>query len=204
MIQPSTWFKFRVVSLNSEAFKRAAKELAVLASGFEPNIIIGIRSGGHVLAGLMQETVSGVVLLPITCRRSSTQHKSKYDFIKKLLACMPHFITNKLRIAEHIMLTQCRSATPSIPAFDQQELADIKKCLAQHGASARVLIVDDAVDRGATLLAVRSAVNSIANPDAAIRMAAITVTTVAPLIEPDFSLYRYVLCRFPWSLDSRT
>ena len=73
------------------------------------------------------------------------------------------------------------------------------------GASARILIVDDAVDSGSTMAAVRKAINAIANPSAVIKIAAITVTTPAPFIEPDFFLlYRYVLCRFPWSLDSKS
>lgn len=202
-MQFSTWFKFKVLSLNSEAFKRAADELAQLARGFEPNVIIGIRTGGYELAALVKTSLPVAELLPVTCRRPGTEGKNKFSIVKAMLCILPHFITDRLRIAEHIMLTQLRTVETIMPSLDTQELAAIERCLAKYGASAKVLIIDDAVDRGATLKAVRNTINSIANPAAVIKMAAITVTTAAPLIEPDFSLYRYVLCRFPWSLDAK-
>src|ERR1700760_4461650 len=104
-MQLSTWFKFKVLSLNAEAFKHAAVELAAAAASAEPNIIIGIRSGGYELALLMRDGLPSAELLPITYRRPGTQHKNKYGVVKKLLASLPHFITDRLRIAEHILLT---------------------------------------------------------------------------------------------------
>lgn len=65
-----------------------------------------------------------------------------------------------------------------------------------------ILIVDDAVDSGATLLAVVEAVR-IDMPGAEVRSAVITQTTPSPVITPDYTLYNNrTLIRFPWSMDA--
>lgn len=69
-------------------------------------------------------------------------------------------------------------------------------------APARILVVDDAVDSGATLRTVIATIRSTW-PDAEIRSAVLTVTRSRPLILPDYTLYpRGTLLRFPWSLDA--
>ena len=35
-----------------------------------------------------------------------------------------------------------------------------------------------------------------------VHSAAITVTTEQPISQPDITLYRGILCRFPWSFDA--
>jgi hypothetical protein len=37
---------------------------------------------------------------------------------------------------------------------------------------------------------------------AELRTAVITVTLEHPAVQPDYALYRGVLCRFPWSFDA--
>ena len=78
-----------------------------------------------------------------------------------------------------------------------ESLSPTLKCLKGR----KVLIVDDAVDSGATMLAVAEALRE-ANPEAEIRTAAITVTTPKPLITPDYSMYKDLI-RFPWSMDAK-
>lgn len=68
--------------------------------------------------------------------------------------------------------------------------------------AARILVVDDAVDSGATLLGVVNAAKA-AVPLADVRSAVITQTTTAPMTAPDYTLYNdKTLIRFPWSLDA--
>jgi hypoxanthine phosphoribosyltransferase len=65
-----------------------------------------------------------------------------------------------------------------------------------------VLVVDDAVDSGATLIAVLDAVYKAAG-SSKVRSAAITVTTENPMVMPDYYLYHdETLIRFPWSIDA--
>ncbi len=196
--------KLRVHSLDKTGLKHAAEDLAARARDFSPNVIIGIRSGGYHVAKIMAETTPQAALLGITCRRPSTQKKQRYSIFKRLLCKLPHFITDRLRLLEHIIITSLcvPKRTALIP--DAGELAAIEHTLQRVGGAARILIVDDAVDSGSTIAAVHKAIKNIANPSAVIKIAAITVTTTTPFIEPDFSLYRYVLCRFLWSLDSKS
>lgn len=65
-----------------------------------------------------------------------------------------------------------------------------------------ILVVDDAVDSGATMQAVVGAVKK-ANPAAHVVTAAVVVTTKTPVVRPDFHLYDKVLIRFPWAHDYR-
>jgi hypoxanthine phosphoribosyltransferase len=87
--------------------------------------------------------------------------------------------------------------------FDECELAGLRDWFGTAGRNPSVLIVDDAVDSGATLAYVLQAVRRLAPPSARIRSAAISQTTEQPLACPTYVLYYRRLCRFPWSLDAR-
>ncbi|WP_336367060.1 phosphoribosyltransferase family protein [Marinobacter sp. C2H3] len=74
--------------------------------------------------------------------------------------------------------------------------------LRQAIASAtRILIVDDAVDTGTTVLSVKRSIQRI-NAAAEIRVAVITVTMKASRSIADYYLYSEQLVRFPWSVDA--
>ena len=66
-----------------------------------------------------------------------------------------------------------------------------------------LLLVDDAIDTGATIQQAREQlVRQLPNAD--VRVAVITVTTSRPMCDADFCLYHNrTLCRFPWSNDYR-
>ena len=63
-------------------------------------------------------------------------------------------------------------------------------------------MVDDAVDSGVTLAAVLDLLRDTCRRDIRFRSAVITVTLDNPMTEPDYTLYRGVPCRFPWSFDA--
>ena len=50
--------------------------------------------------------------------------------------------------------------------------------------------------------AVLRTLREVCPPATELRAAAITVTLDDPVVEPDYALYRGVLCRFPWSFDA--
>lgn len=195
----SNWLKFRVQTLDKIQLSYASAELAASISAFTPDLLIGIRSGGYVVAEEMAAHFPQATLLSITCRRAGTKKKQDSVF-KKILRQLPSGITGFLRIIEHIMLTQLRPPKKNIFTPDEEELSRIKQSLRllHHP---HILIIDDAVDSGATLAAVVEAVKRVAGEGATIKTAVITVTTPSPFVEPNFMLHRYVLCRFPWSLD---
>jgi len=201
--------KLQVQTLNKDALTNASTDLAAKVGTlnpdiFKPDLLIGIRSGGYVVAEAMVSSFPTAKLLPLTCHRPCTAKKQNSSTLKSVLHKLPEFLTNRLRIIEHIMLTQLRS--PKINRFspDRTELTVIENFLRWYGSNPNILIVDDAVDSGATLATVVNIIRNIAGSHAIIKTAVITVTTVHPFIEPDYLLYRYVLCRFPWSFDFKS
>jgi hypoxanthine phosphoribosyltransferase len=193
--------KFKVQTLDQNQLRGASADLAMIIGTFKPDVLIGIRSGGYAVAETLAPYFPHTTLLPITCRRPSTKKKQNSSLLKKLLRTLPRSVTDRLRIVEHIALTQLRPQKQSIFTPDIKELTVIENCLRRQDGKPNILIVDDAVDSGATLAAVMEVIKNIAGPAAIIKTAAITVTTASPFVEPNFMLYRYVLCRFPWSFD---
>jgi hypoxanthine phosphoribosyltransferase len=196
---------YRVETLDPDRLKQTALALyAKAAADFHPQIVIGVRTGGYHIAELMQAGFEpGVRLLDVTCRRPGTHKKSQSSLFQRTLKLLPRFINDRLRIVEHRMLLQ-RHATvqQSERTIPDSELAAIAVALDGLDA-ARILVVDDAVDSGSTLLTVTKKIGAIASAHATIRTAAVTLTTRTSLIEPDYVIYRDVLCRFPWSFDFR-
>jgi hypoxanthine phosphoribosyltransferase len=195
--------RYHVVTLSEAALRTSAIQLLQIAeeAGFPPDVIIGIRTGGYVVAECMKPALkNAIAVLPITCRRPGTGRKSKPG-VRAILRHLPYFLADRLRVAEHLYRNVwhiASSATQFVP--DRAEMDAITAHLPTLGPAPRILIVDDAVDSGVTLAAIENFIRGLA-PSATVKSASITVTTATPLRNPDFSLYRYALCRFPWSFD---
>lgn len=205
MMQPSQAIRrSSVVSLDHLGFARACADLmAMVASEGPPDALVAIPTGGlHVAHAMAQAIPGGMPILSLTCRRPTTQHKHNLAALKKLVASLPRPIADRLRVWEHSLLTR-RQRTGELPAyqFDAGELARLDEWLAKAGPAPSLVVVDDAVDSGATMLRVVQAIQ-VRAPGARLRSATITVTTAQPLIQPDHALYHRQLCRFPWSLDA--
>ena len=172
----------------------------LIIQNFVPDIIIGIRTGGYIIAEIMaNELQKKPLLLAISRQRTSTHRKSKIKFLKRILSFLPYKVTDYLRVLEHKHLNskpmKQQSFSPNI-----DELSTLRGVLRTR-ENYKILIVDDAVDSGETMKAVSDVVRAEANSACIIKTAAITVTTDSPLIQPDYALYRHVLCRLPWSFD---
>lgn len=178
-----------VVTLSEKEFGIIVNRLEgeIAASGFSPDAVLSIRRGGEFI---------GKSLFPdkphyaVTLQRPGTRHKN--GIMKKLIHHLPRYILDQLRILESWWLS--KHVNRLIPQHNIQ-LPGLYKYQ-------NILIVDDAVDSGATLRSVLNAVKSqISGQD--IRTAVITITTPTPLIHPDFYIYNNLtLVRFPWSIDS--
>ena len=186
----------KVRTLNEITFKAACRDLEerIVASGFEPDLVIGIATGGEYVASSMFEDVAHLSI----CRRrpsSSLKEKDGAGIVFRILRRSPRYVADGLRILES-RLYRLRPAKhkrePVVLSADGQ---------ASILASKRVLIVDDAVDSGSTLSSVLQAVQAVQD-ERDVRTAAITVTTRRPAVSPDYALYRNsTLIRFPWSKD---
>jgi hypoxanthine phosphoribosyltransferase len=194
-----------VVSFDQDHFDGACGDLmdTVLENG-RPDALIGIRTGGlYVAEAMARSDGSRLPVLSLTCRRPSSAYKNGVSGLKTLVTSLPRPVVDRLRVWEHAMLTsRPRSAPPPGHHFDPDELAELDGWLGSSGRTPSLVVVDDAVDSGATLFRVLEAVLQRAPPAAYICSAVITVTTSRPIISPDFSLYHGQLCRFPWSLDA--
>ena len=194
-----------VVTLDRSGFEDACADLmAQVTQDFRPDALIGIRTGGFYVAEAMARSAgSALPVLPLTCRRASTAIKEKSGAFKALVARLPRPLVDRLRVWEHAMLTRGGGTELGEPyRFDPDELSHLDRWLSCHGRGASLLIVDDAVDTGATLAHVMEAVAHRAPDGADIRSAVITVTTPQPRISPWYRLYDQQLCRFPWSFDA--
>lgn len=193
-----------VVSFDQAAFDEACAALMQLVVQDEwPDLLIGIRTGGLYVAESMAKAVDFTLpVLSLTCRRNSTATKNRLGGLKKLIAALPRPIVDRLRVIEHKMQTKqpSKSRLENF-TFDPGELAILDDWLREAGPNPGIVVVDDAVDTGATLALVLDAVAHRA-PTARIRSAVITVTTDHPWATPRYTLYRRQLCRFPWSLDA--
>jgi uncharacterized protein len=189
-------------TLGQSAFDAACAELMrMVGRDYAPVLLVGVRTGGLVVAETMARLTS-LPVLPLTCRRPMTALKSRVPGLKPLLATLPEPLLNALRRAEHRMVSgNRRAAQPT--QVDRAEAIAIGNWLRILSRGARVLLVDDAVDSGVTLATVLQTFRDVCPSDVEVRSAVITVTTEDPVVAPDYTLFRSVLCRFPWSFDAR-
>ena len=87
----------RVLTLDSAAFGRICRELAglVVASGFEPQLIVGIRRGGEYVACEMRPCFSRAALGFVGLQRPSTSRKRMFG---KVLGRLPRPLLDRLRL----------------------------------------------------------------------------------------------------------
>ncbi len=177
----------RVITLTPDDFARDCRRLEQ-ACGPAPDLVVGIASGGVHVAG---HIYPGVPHTAVECHRPSTAAKARHEWIFAIIRLLPRAVRDRLRIIEDERLRKRPPA--ALPEVDIPP---------QTPAARDILVVDDAVDSGTTMLAVVAALRR-AVPAARIHTAAITVTTPDPLIRPDTALYTDTLIRFPWARDYR-
>jgi uncharacterized protein len=209
-VEPArTWLGPPLRTLRQPAFDTACAELMRLVEEqYTPTLIVGIRTGGLIVAQSMVRAASSpllVLVLPLTCRRASTGVKSRVPVLRFLLAALPTPVVNLLRRLEHRLLIAprgSRARPQQIDQIDHAEAEAIAAWVADLSPGARILVADDAVDSGVTLATVLGLLRRLCPRGTEIRSAAITQTLENPKAKPDYVLFRNTLCRFPWSFDA--
>lgn len=200
----------KVRTVGRQEFREGCGRLwDIVQQTFPPDLVVGIRSGGWWVAEEMNRARSpeGVGFVPLTCRRPTSDAKGKSGAFKFLLKVLPYFVLNVLRQVEYYALTlpRCRAVAKNGPGIaripDASELDAIRAAAARLRARSNVLVVDDSIDSGATLVSVINTLRSVLPADATVRTAAFTVLGPAPIVGADFFLYSRINCRFPWSYD---
>ncbi len=178
----------KVITLHPEPFRRACRDLAAQARDFAPDMLVGIATGGAFVASEMRSVLTQAAYTEVSLRRKATKRKKP---LRALLRLLPTRLADALRRREAARVS---FAEPEPFVLRPSLAATLRDCR-------RVLVADDAVDSGRTLLATVRAIREAA-PQAEVRTAVLTVTTATPLINPDYALRRdETLIRFPWSLD---
>ncbi len=200
----ATWLGPPLLTLPRPDFDMACAALMRLVEvQYAPTLVVGIRTGGLIVARSMVLAASSPLLvLPLTCRRASTEVKSRLPLLGHLLAALPRPLVNLLRRLEHRLFTAPGARRETRRQIDHAEAGKIAAWVAASSQQARVLVTDDAVDSGATLATVLELLRKLCPPGTEILSAAITQTLDTPKVAPDFVLYRNTLCRFPWSFDA--
>lgn len=182
----------KVVTLHPADLDAACERLAREIAPPSPRIVVGILTGGGEVGRRVAAHFPGAEYHEVALRRPTTERKRR---ARRLLRALPTWLADMLRRYE----SRRASAKPA----RRREVAlpdSLAAALADCGSES-VLIVDDAVDSGGTLLSVAEAIADAA-PQADVRTAVLAVTTQHPAINPDYSLRRGdTLLRFPWSLD---
>lgn len=180
----------KVITLEQSDFESTSAQLGRLASPANPDLIIGIRRGGAYVAQVIRPQFPDASYIEIESARNGTYYKNN---LHNILKSLPIWFLDFARIMEAKIL--------SLKKRREREFHISTESIRVIKDSRRILIVDDAVDSGATLSAVVNAVKDI-NKASQLMTAAIVVTTKKPIIYPDFVLYkRDTLIRFPWSND---
>lgn len=130
----------------------------------------------------------------VTLQRDSTKRKS--GIVEKILRILPYPLLDWMRMAESVLLSSAnKEATPRLWTPTDSDR------LPSRSMVERILVVDDAIDSGATLAGVVAGLKK-EYPGADIKTAVMTVTTTNPMIFPDWTLFAGdTLLRFPWSAD---
>lgn len=187
----------RVITLNPSQFIDSCGMLAhaISSAGFSPGLIVGIRRGGEDVARNIAEYFPSARMAFVSLQRPSTGRKRKLaSLVRPIIRIVPRIVLDMMRILEAKMLSG-RKPRPLSHFLLPEALCNL--------GPVRILLVDDAVDSGHTMLSVAEALRRC-NPEAELRTAALTVTTSRPLVIPDFKLYNdNTLIRFPWSMDAR-
>lgn len=182
----------RVITLDRRELDATIHKLEeVCGADCTPGLVVGIATGGAIVAEGM---FVGVRHVSVQCCRPGTARKKRAGLVMRAIRRLPRCMRDAMRIAEAKMLRLHRS-----PGRDVR-IGDTERQLIAGATD--ILVIDDAVDSGATLDAVIKAIREI-NTTCGLHSASITVTEKNPLRHPDYSIYgNGTLVRFPWSMDN--
>lgn len=191
----------KVKTLYTEDFNKECLLLGHdIYADYDPDVIIGVlNGGGYVGRQIVQVSPKETTYVEVKIQRDGTTKKEK-GLIHRILQSLPYGVLNILRILESIVL-EYKSKKNNTKRKGTIKLPDNVVSFLSDGENKKVLLVDDAIDSGATLLLIKQYLMSkFENID--VKIAVITITTKQPLVVADY--YRYynrTLIRFPWSND---
>jgi hypoxanthine phosphoribosyltransferase len=190
----------QAVDLSARGFDEACRRLAEDIARFEPDLLVGIATGGAFVAeAMLAHLPSRPTLVTVKVQRPATSAKKALR-LDAVVSRLPLSVTDLLRWLE----VEYREATlRSDVLTDPQRAAALAQECGLHGIapSSRCVIVDDTIDSGRTVRLAEAAV-ALAHPRATITTAVLASTWRNPPVVPDVCLFDRTLLRLPWSLDA--
>lgn len=187
----------QVKEVDLKQLKEMSRDLAqtIQESGYIPQHILCVeRAGlliGYEMADYFKCRVSG-----ICTNRKGGSLKSK---LKVILRHLPRWLTHLLRSIElksnvHEVNNERNVSFEfnEIPPYDEKPSHD-----------KRILIVDDAIDTGHSLVSIIDFLKKLGYSQKNLKIAVLTTTRAEPVLKADYSLLNEVTCAFPWSYDSK-
>lgn len=194
----------KVVNFNIQEFEKFLNKTFVeYISTNQKILVLGIADGGIPVSVIVSnylktETKNIVENESILVQRPSTKVKKKSlqreKMLKSIFKILPILILDYLRISEHKKLSK-RTENDLIREVKYNSEIDFS-------IYDLILIVDDAVDSGASMKAVFDDLSAKIS-GLIIKTLSVVVTQRKPIFEPDYFQFRDVLIRFPWSLDGK-
>ena len=185
----------KVTTLHKEDFETQCKILFSKIGG-KPDVVVGILNGGGFVLEEYKKTASpNIELATVKLQRDSTKGIKRKSLLQKFLKASPNTLLDGLRLMENRRNLNRKQK-------EIQSDLDIK-IKAKPEAVNTILILDDALDSGATIKSVmQSLQKQFLNSE--IETAVISWTNSKSIIAPDYYLFKNTLVRFPWSLDYKT
>lgn len=154
-------------------------------AAFAPDLVVYVESGARLPAASLCGAL-GVAAIPVRAQRRGRGFKR---LLAPLIRVLPRSVTNGLRRLEERIGLHARTGRK----VELRERCDLR--------NRNILLLDDAVDTGRTLAAVKAELVHRGADPARLRSAVLAATTPAGRMQVDF----YVLDRnsvLPWSSDS--
>lgn len=181
-------FAFKTVSLSElrTICRRIAGEIK--SRSFYPDHILYIERAGKLIAFYLANefgcNYSGVQVL-----KNKRKLRERLNFFIKLL---PPFFRDLLRLAQKLHRENLKDRRRFVYIDNIEELLNKK-----------ILIVDDAVDTGESMRAIKAKLLQEGFRNEDLQTAVITiVNSKKTQFKPDIYIFHDVCCKFPWSVDS--
>lgn len=190
----------KIINLISDDFSQSALTLKErVLSDFKPEVVIGIATGGAIVVEKMNFT--GLPVLVIKRQRPFTKVKGKLN-LDCFLPRLPVFINNMLRVLE-LRFNEIRFKNKGL-SENKSTIKLISGDVNSLSTSRNILIVDDAVDSGATFIECVDYIKTLSAEGCNIKTAAINTTFRKPAFIPDYILHSRTIVRYPWANDVRS
>lgn len=181
-------------------FDALSSDLAKAVRDFEPDLVIGIETGGARVADAMLAHLADADYVAVRLQRPATRLKSHLR-IGSVVSRLPRPVADAARWLEVEARELALSRRPRHVEAAARELLATTSLARAAATAVRIIVVDDTIDSGRTLSTV-SAAAVLARPTADVRTAVLASAWRNPPVRADYCLLDHTLLRMPWSHDA--